>query len=162
MAQPLKVINVIRTVRQGVSKKTNKPYELILVQTEDGNEVEVFGPVKDGDMVGDITFNAQYDQLQGKVIKADRTSELVNDLGAIKTRLVAIETKLDLVLAATQPTSPVPKPTVASQAAGQARTTPYKFNKPQPAAPTYTPEPLPSDTDRPDDLMEEGYEYDQI
>lgn len=127
-----KVIQILRTVRQGVSKKTNKPYEIVLVLTEQGDEIEVFGPAKQGDVVTEITFNDQYNKLQGKIIKPDRHDEVMKELEEIKrnTQIIykAIKTLLDNQTTSGSQgqitTGAVPTPSPVTSSAIANRTTP--------------------------------------
>lgn len=157
-AAPQKVINVLRVTREGISKKNNKPYQIVSVMVEDGTEVEVFGPVKQGDMVDNITFNSQYNKLQGQVVKADKNSELLNDLSAIRQELIDMNKKLDKLL---NPMASDVGPKLPSPAATQPLPTPYQFSKPTPL-PLVDEEPPFGDEDRPDDLIEEGYAHGEI
>lgn len=90
-----KIIQVMRTVREGVSKKTNKPYQILLVMVEDGSEIEVFGPAKKGDIVTEITHNEQYDKLQGRVVKSDKFEEVLKGIEEIKAGLKYLSDKFD-------------------------------------------------------------------
>lgn len=83
-----KIVKVVRITREGVSKKTNKPYQILLVMVENGDEVEVFGPANPGDIVTDITFDQTYDQLKGRVLKQDKNAPILAEIG---TKLDNIE-----------------------------------------------------------------------
>ncbi len=91
MQETQKVIKINRVVNQGISKRTNKPYEIVLVTIEDGSEVEVFGPVKLGDTVGDIQFDEQYNKLKGKLVRPDKFMDILNKLDRIDAQLESIK-----------------------------------------------------------------------
>lgn len=84
-------------VRSGQGKN-GKPYEIYNIVVEDGQEVQVFGPVKLGDEVSDIKYNETYNVTQGKVVRAGGNQELlalVKENNQILKRLIAALTTPD-------------------------------------------------------------------
>lgn len=163
-----KIVKVIRTVREGVSKKTSKPYSILLVLTEKGDEVEVFGPAQTGDMVGEVTYNEKFDQLQGRVMKPDKNEDVMAGLQKIYSEVVSIRKGLALALGSDVPKAAAPRtaaPAKTSVETLKAQAKTWASNPPSrgPAkAQTMEPNPFmdedesppPDDVDYPADLME--------
>ncbi len=107
MQNQQKIVKIIRQTRDGISKKTGKPYQLLLVMGEAGDEIEVFGPANVGDLVTEITYNSQYDQLQGKVAKPDRNQANTEQLDRIEKMLKYLVQAQRQDAEPTKPLSPV-------------------------------------------------------
>jgi hypothetical protein len=80
------ILNEAQPIRSGYSEKTKKNWSIYNVELEDGTEVQVFGPVRIGDLIKDISFNDQYNVTQGQVARPDKHEEVMKALQFMATQ----------------------------------------------------------------------------
>lgn len=81
--------------KSGVSQKTNKPWTLMQIQTDDGKTATIFAPAKVGDEVK-LTYNDQYKNYNAEKVTAasqykaaadDKLDTILRSLGRIERHL---------------------------------------------------------------------------
>lgn len=81
--------------KSGVSQKTNKPWTLMQIQTDDGKTATIFAPAKEGDEVK-LTYNDQYKNYNAEKVTAaskykaasdDKLDTILRSLGRIERHL---------------------------------------------------------------------------